>query len=82
MATDMMVWNLTRDGVQERMGVSTDNTWDVEGPGEQLAPDRSRASEYTDFILGGRLDVNEANAQWSKKFMEENGLTEEDLKVG
>jgi len=82
MATDMMVWNITRDGVEERMGVSTDNTWDVEGPGEHLAPDRSRASEYTDFILGGRLDVIEANAQWSKKFMEENGLTEEDLKVG
>jgi hypothetical protein len=77
-----MVWNVSREGVTERMGVSTDDTWDVEGPGEHLAPDRSRASEYTDFILNGRLDVDEANAQWSKKFMEENGLTPDDLKVG
>jgi hypothetical protein len=64
------------------MGVSTDDTWDVEGPGEHLPPDRSRASEYTEFILGGRLNVDEANAQWSKEFMERNGLTAEDLKVG
>jgi hypothetical protein len=82
MATDMMVWNITRDAVTERMGISTDNSWDVEGPSEKLAPDTSRASEYTQFTLDGRLDVDEANAQWVKEFMEKNGLTAEDLEVG
>ena len=82
MATDMMVWNITRDAVTERMGVSTDDSWDVEGPSEKLAPDLSRASEYTQFILDGRLNVDEANAQWMKEFMEQNGLTAEDLDVG
>jgi hypothetical protein len=82
MATDMMVWNITRDAVTERMGVSTDDSWDVEGPSEKLAPDLSRASEYSQFILDGRLDVDEANAQWMKEFMEKNGLTAEDLGVG
>ena len=29
MATDMMVWNLTRNGITERMAVSSDEAWDV-----------------------------------------------------
>lgn len=82
MATDMMVWNITRDGVKERMAVSPDSDWDVDGPGEELAPDPNRASEYTDFILNGRLDVTEANAKWKKAFMERNGLTDADLAPG
>ncbi len=38
-----------------------------------------RASEYTQFILDGRLDVDEANARWKQEFMACNGLTAEDL---
>ena len=29
MSEDMMVWNVTRDGIRERMAVSNDNAWDV-----------------------------------------------------
>jgi hypothetical protein len=54
----------------------------VEGPSEKLAPDPNRASEYTQFILDGQLDVDEANARWVKEFMERNGLTAEDLAAG
>jgi ribonuclease Z len=82
MATDMMIWNITRDGVTERMAVSPDRDWDVDGPGEKLAPDPTRASEYTQFILDGALDVDEANARWVKDFMARTGLTAEDLARG
>ena len=82
MATDMMVWNITRDAVTERMAVSADRAWDVEGTSEKLAPDPNRASEYTQFILDGRLDVDEANARWVKEFMDRNGLTAADLEAG
>ena len=82
MATDMMTWNITRDGVTERMAVSPDSDWDVDGPGEKLAPDPTRASEYTKFILDGALDVDEANAAWVKDFMARTGLTAEDLARG
>ena len=82
MATDMMVWNITRDGVTERMSVSPDHAWDVEGTAEKLAPDTTRVSEYSQFILDGRLDVDKANAKWKKAFMERNGLTDADLDVG
>jgi ribonuclease Z len=82
MATDMMMWNITREGVTERMAVSPDHAWDVEGPSEHLAPDPNRASEYTQFILDGRLDVDEANAHWMKDFMSRTGLSAEDLAKG
>ena len=42
MATDMMVWNLNRDGVTERMAVSPDEAWDVPGDEEGLEPDKTR----------------------------------------
>ena len=82
MATDMMVWNVRRDKIIERMAVSPDEAWEVPGPGGMLAPDRSRKSEYTDFINQGRLDVDDVNKAWLEKFMKENGLTSEDLKAG
>ena len=80
MATDMMVWNITRDSITERMAVSPDNAWDVEAPGRRPAPDRSRESEYTRFTLDGAMDVSDVNARWMKIFMEENGLKEEDIR--
>jgi ribonuclease Z len=82
MATDMMVWNVRRDEIIERMAVSPDQAWDVPGPGGKLAPDRSRKSEYTDFINQGRLDVDDVNKAWLEKFMKENNLNPEDLKAG
>jgi hypothetical protein len=54
----------------------------VEGHSEKLAPDPSRASEYTKFILDGALDVDKANARWVKEFMAKTGLTAEDLERG
>ena len=64
------------------MAVSPDEAWDVPGPGKKLAPDRSRKSEYTDFIKQGRLDVDDVNKEWLEEFMKEDGLTTEDLKAG
>jgi ribonuclease Z len=82
MATDLMAWNITRDAVTERMAISPDSDWEVEGPGEKLAPDRSRKSEYTKFTLDGRLDVDDVNQEWMEPFMDAHGLTDDDLGVG
>ena len=54
----------------------------LEGPGEHLPPDRSRKSEYTRFILDGRLDVDDANRAWMTAFMDAHGLSEDVLRVG
>jgi len=82
MATDMMVWNITRDNITERMAVSPDEAWDVPGPGKPLAPDKTRKSEYTSFILKGHFDTSDVDRLWLQEFMKKHGLTEADLKVG
>ena len=82
MATDMMVWNITKDKITERMAVSPDEAWDVPGPNKAPAPDRSRKSEYTQFTLDGKFDTSDVDGPWLKKFMKENDLTEDDLKAG
>ena len=79
MATDMMVWNITKDEIRERMAVSTDEAWDVPGEDKPLAPDRTRKSEMTPAMTKGRLDVNDANRRMVEEFMKEYGLTEKDL---
>ena len=65
MADDMMVWNLTRDGITERMAVSADDSWDVEGEAEGLEPDRTRKDETVwPELVNQRIDMTEVNKTW------------------
>ena len=65
MATDMMVWNLTKKGVEERMAVSTDDAWDVEGTAKGLEPDKSRKPEIIwKELVDQRIDMSEVNKTW------------------
>jgi len=74
MATDMMVWNITKEKIIERMAVSTDKAWDVPGPGKPSAPDPNFPSQYTEWILKGRYDTSKAESLGTKKFQEEYGI--------
>jgi ribonuclease Z len=75
MATDMMVWNISKDEVVERMAVSTDEAWDVPGAEEGLAPDPSRESETVwQELIDQRMDVADVNQEWLDAFKKETGL--------
>jgi ribonuclease Z len=74
MATDMMVWNVTKDKITERMAVSTDEAWDVPGEEKGLEPDPTRNPEISETMLKGRLDVSDVNAKWLAEFKKEHGI--------
>jgi ribonuclease Z len=80
MATDMMVWNITKKGVTERMAVSPDEAWSVPGEAVQPPPEKGRPSEYTPFILQGRWDEGAQPAQKEllDKHMEKYNLHNQD----
>jgi ribonuclease Z len=80
MATDMMVWNVTKDGVDERMAVSAEDAWAVAGTSRQQPPDGTRASEYTPFILQGRWDegAQPAQKEMLDEFAEKYNLQDQD----
>jgi ribonuclease Z len=52
-AVDMMVWNITKDKITERMVVSPDRASAVPGPTRQPPPETGRPDPISDFIRGG-----------------------------
>jgi hypothetical protein len=80
MATDLMVWNITKDAITERMAVITEDAWAVPGTARQPGPERGRKSEYTQFILSGRWDEGAQPVQkrMLDEFAEKYGLQDDD----
>lgn len=75
MADDMMVWNVTKDEIKERMAVSPDNAWDVEGPNVGLEPDRTREDETKwQELINQRIDMSEVNKSWLDDYKKKWGL--------
>ena len=70
-ATDMMVWNITKDQVVERMAVSPDRALGVPGPTRQPPPEKGRPSPMSDFIAGG---------EWGPGFNAQNEMLDEHMK--
>jgi ribonuclease Z len=59
LAEDYMVWNVTKDGIRERMAVVDEHTWNppLAYPAEPVSP-KDRVG-YSPEIEGGRLDVRD-----------------------
>ena len=75
MADDMMVWNVTRDRIRERMAVSADNAWDVAGPTRPPLPDKKFPPQESDFTLEGRwAPAVEVDNEAFKDFKKKHGL--------
>jgi len=49
LATDMMVWNVTKDEITERMATYTDEAWAVPGTAVQPPPEKGRPNPMSDF---------------------------------
>ena len=71
LATDMMVWNVTKDKITERMAVSVDAAWSVPGTARQGPPDKGRPNPTTSFIEQGR---------WVPAFKAQDPMLDEHMK--
>ncbi len=69
MATDMMMWSITKDRVTERMAVSPDEAWSVPGTARQAPPEKGLPPVFSKFILDGRWDKGAQPAQ--KRMLDE-----------
>ena len=68
--SDLMVWNVTKDEVLERMTVSTRNAWAVEGTTRQPPPQRGTPDPMSDFIRNG---------EWGPGFNAQNPMLDEHM---
>ncbi len=80
MATDLMVWNITKDKITERMAVATHEAWPVPGTARQGPPEKGQPPVYSKFILDGRWDEGAQPVQkrMLDEFMEKYNLQDQD----
>ena len=78
-ATDMMVWNITKDKITERMAESTDSAWSVPGTAKQPPPEKGRPNPSTEYIENGRwLPAFKAQDEMLDRHMKKYNLEEMD----
>lgn len=83
MATDNMVWNITPDGIEERMAVISEEAWSVPGPTRQSPPVKGRRPVFSDFTNAGYwLPAYKAQNEAMDKHMEKYNLQDQDWRPG
>ena len=75
MATDMMVWNITRDDIRERMAVSPDNAWSVAGAKAPPAGEPGQVEpQLSEEIEAGAWDVSDVEGRMIREYMEKYNM--------
>ncbi|SEF63894.1 guanitoxin biosynthesis MBL fold metallo-hydrolase GntH [Vibrio hangzhouensis] len=79
MAVDMMVWNITKESIVERMAVSTEDAWSVPGTAVQPPPQKGVPNPMSKEMDNGRwLPAFRAQDKMLDKHMEKYNLGEQD----
>jgi ribonuclease Z len=79
LATDMMVWNVTKNRITERMAVSTDEAWSVPGTARQPPPGKGQPNPISDFIDSGRwVEGFKAQDKMLDEYMKKHNLEKMD----
>ena len=79
LATDMMVWNITKDAITERMAVSSDDACSLPGTALQPPPEKGRPNPITDYIDNGRwIPAFKAQDEMLDRHMKKYDLQEVD----
>ena len=79
MATDMMVWNISKNKITERMAESTDSAWPVPGTAKQPPPKKGQPNPSSEYIEKGRwLPAFKAQDEMLDRHMKKYNLEEQD----
>ena len=75
LATDLMVWNVTKNEIRERMAEASDEAWPVRGSAAQSPPQRGLPDPMSDYIKGGKWrEGYEASDRMLDEHMKKYGL--------
>ncbi|MHC4939007.1 MAG: guanitoxin biosynthesis MBL fold metallo-hydrolase GntH [Planctomycetota bacterium] len=59
LAEDYMVWNVTKEKIRVRMAVIDEDVWPPPATEKPQLPDASTRVPYSDFVVGGKLDMHD-----------------------
>jgi len=68
LAEDNLVWNISKQDIQVRSVVSTDDAWSQIGPAVPPPPDHTVPSQLTKEMMAGRWDISDVSAEMVKEF--------------
>jgi ribonuclease Z len=76
LATDYMVWNITKKDIRVRMAAVDEDVWPPPATEKPQLPDRSARIPYSKEIAGGRIDVKAAIQPVYDEINKKYGLNE------
>jgi len=76
LAEDYMVWNISKDGIRERMAIFDEDVWPPPATGKPMLPDMNERIPYSPMIDGGRYDVKDAIQPIYDRINEEYSVNE------
>ncbi|MES0811437.1 guanitoxin biosynthesis MBL fold metallo-hydrolase GntH [Roseibium sp. SCPC15] len=75
MAQDNMVWNITKDGITERMAVITEEAWSVPGAKAPPKPDATGMTDpLSDEMKAGTWDISDVLKPMVDSFKKEHNM--------
>ena len=74
LAEDNLVWNISKQDVQVRSIVSTEDAWSQIGPNVPQPPDHTVPSQLSKEMMAGRWDISEVTAEMIKEFKAKHGM--------
>ena len=76
LSIDYMVWNITKEDIRVRMAVVDEDIWPPEATEKPQIPDPNIRIPYSDFVIGGKLDMSEVIQPIYDEINEAYGLDE------
>ena len=76
LSIDYMVWNVTKDDIRVRMAAVDEDIWPPEATEKPQVPDPNIRIPYSDFVIGGKLDMSDVIQPIYDEINKEYGLDE------
>jgi ribonuclease Z len=80
LATDYMVWNVTKKEIRVRMAIIDEDVWPPPATEKPQLPDPKGRIPYSDLIAGGKLDMSKTLQPIYDEINKQYGLNEEQEK--
>ena len=76
LATDYMVWNITKNDIHVRMAIVDEDVWPPPATEEPQVPNPSLRIPYSDIIAGGKYDMKDVIQPIYDEINKKYGLNE------
>lgn len=75
LATDRLVWNVTKDDIRVREVIVDEAAWPAKSPLPPDKPDPKAKTPFSPFVDGGRMDTSKELQPLIEKFKKDNNIT-------